>query len=228
MWLSKDVLPDELTDWDQKTYLNLISDTLTEEQIAQVIEPPATYPRQEAVLALHWHPEFVPMELIRQRLEATFPNVGQLLIIPTQHNVLLTWDDYAGVEVDCYSAAFNRKVQLLIHFAKDRLARADVFTSMLRHTFQYRSQQLFQFMDTLTLPEREADLQAAAAKTGADEHLVSFVKVYTAKLKNLFHENEDITSDHAIKNKLVRNYFDALRDLYDDRLINHAQVLLRT
>lgn len=78
------------------------------------------------MLAIHWHPEFIPMPLISKRLEAMYPAKRRSLIIPTQHNATTTCSDYAGVEIDCYSRGINQKVQLLLHFVKSRLEKDDL------------------------------------------------------------------------------------------------------
>ena len=74
----------ELTDWDQQTYLKLISTELSPEQEERILTPARVYPRQDVMLAVHWHPEFIPMDLIRRRIDATFPNRNCELIVPTQ------------------------------------------------------------------------------------------------------------------------------------------------
>jgi hypothetical protein len=219
--------PQEITDWDRETYRRLVSGELTEEQRRRIVEPDVVLPRQSDVLAVHWHPEFVPMDLIRQRIDAMFPNRSCDLIIPTQHNVLMEYGAFAGVEVDCYSAEFDRKVQLLVHFARSRLEKAGIFLSMLAYTFKYRSRQLLEFIESITEHSLEARLQKAAAETGADDRLVRFVRVHTEKLKRLLFEHEEETPPEAIRNKLLMDYFEALRVHYDDNLINHAEMLLR-
>ena len=220
---------EELTDWDRKTYLKLISNELSAEQIARISTPAAIYPRQTSVLAVHWHPEFVPMDVIRERITATFPNHTDELIIPTQHNILMNYDSYAGVEVDCYSPSFKRKVQLLIHFEAERVGegKADVFKSMLAHTFKYRSRQLFEFIDTVINPEFEDRVQEAATRTGAEEDLVAFARLHTRKLKRLFDEYEPATPPAMIKNKILTHYFDALCEQFDPRMVNHATMFLK-
>ncbi len=150
----------------------MVSEDMTEEQKTRIITPNRIFPHQEAVLAVHWHPEHVPMEWIRQRIDATFPGRKAELIIPTQHNELLSYDDYAGVEVDCYSKGFNQKVQRLLHFEADRVADAPVLKEMLAHTFQYRSSQLFDFTRTLTEPKADR-LYRAARQTGASRSSTS-------------------------------------------------------
>jgi len=212
---------------DQLAYEALISTRLSPEQIQHIATPSQIYTKQQAMLAIHWHPEFIPLELIRKRIDAMFPNKEDELIIPTQHNVLVDWNGYTGVEVDCYSSGFKRKVQLLMHFRADQVSQAEVLKSMLSHTFKYRSGQLFEFMDSVMQPTYEERMQQAAAETGATEELVQFTRFYTARLKNLFEANEAVTPPMAIKNKLLTEYFDTLRGQYPDRLVNRAQLLLK-
>ncbi len=222
------VSPD-LTDWDQGIFEKLISHDITDEARERILNPAETYPRQGSVLAVHWHPEFVPMDMIRQRIEATFPGAENSLIIPTQHNTLTTYDAFTGVEIDCYSTGFDRKVQLLLHFENSRVEspRADVFKVMLDHTFRYRSHQLFEFWDTILEPAFEARIHRAAVQTGADDDLVHFVRIHTDKLKRLFEMHELRTPPDAIRNKLLTNYFEALHDRYPEQLVDHACRLVR-
>ncbi|NOT02467.1 MAG: hypothetical protein HOP29_17820 [Phycisphaerales bacterium] len=222
-----DAVGEEITDWDRRAYLKIISTELSDDQIARIVEPQTLHPRQEAVLAVHWHPEFIPPDLIRRRLDAMFPNRSQELIIPTQHNILVDYDGYSGVEVDCFSRSFNRKVQLLVHFRTERVAQATVFRSMLERTFRYRARQLFEFIDTLVDDAYEDRLQKAADRAGADENLVRFVRVHAAKLYRLFLEFESKTPPVAIRNKILVHYFETLRSRFDPRMVNHAEMLLQ-
>jgi hypothetical protein len=220
-------IPREVTDWDMETFLALTCDGVTPEQARAIRNPHIRFPRQEYVLAVHWHPEQVPMDMIRDRIAAMYPATQDELIIPTQHNQMLSWGEYAGVEVDCYSHGFNRKVQLLLHMRADRLDRAGVLMNMLKHTFKYRSSQLFEYIDALCAPEWEERRQQAAAKAGSDEDVVEFTAIHARKLKKLVIQNESRTPEDAIKNKLVRNYLDCLRESYDARFVNKAQVFAK-
>jgi hypothetical protein len=225
--LTDDDLP-EITEEDAAFYRRLVSPDLDPEQRRVILDPPRVYPRQEAVLAIHWHPEHVPMDLIRRRIDATFPDKREELIIPTQHNVLMSYGDLCGVEVDCYSASFRRKVQILFHFTCEKLeGRGDVFKAMLEHTRRYRSTQLFEFIASLLEPELDGRVQDAAEQTGADERLITFVRGHVRKLKEMILRFEDETLPDMFKNKLLRDYFNALRDAHDNKLINHAQLFLR-
>ena len=221
-----DMIPEEVTESDAQRFFAIISTELTPEQIRQVLTPEKAYPRQQGVMALHWHPEFVPMELIAQRINATFPNRKEELIIPTQHNMLMSYGDYSGVEVDCYSRGFNRKVQLLLHFEKSRLERAGILKAQLAHTRQYRASQLFDFIHTITNPVEER-LDEAAGETGADAELVGFVRIYVRKLSELLDRHMDQVPQDSIKNKLLRDFFDTLREEYGDTVINRSQAFLK-
>ena len=211
----------------EKIYQSLIIIVLTPEQIQTVQTPPHIYSDQTEVLAVHWHPEYVPMPLIKKRIDGSFPNRKTELIIPTNHNVIDSYNDYCGVEVDCYSKSFNRKVQLLIHFSKDKLSKTSFFKKILKHTFHYRSTQLHEFIDAILEEKSEPLLQKAAVVCGADKELIAFVREHTSTLKDLIRQFESQTPPEILKNKIVRNYFDALREFYPDVLINRAQAFLK-
>ncbi|MDQ7031246.1 MAG: hypothetical protein Q9M37_00795 [Desulfonauticus sp.] len=216
-----DITEDDVYIFDQITRIDL-----TEEQIKEIIEPQKIYPLQRNVLAVHWHPEHVPIELALKRVEKMFPNKQKELIIPTQHNILMACGNYAGVEVDCYSQGFNQKVQLLVHFRKDKIEKADVFKSMLKHTLKYRSSQLFEFIDTIVRPI-EHRLQQAAQESGASELVVEFVKIYVLKIKQLIEQNYTSLPLNMIKNSLLSNFFEYLRPAYGDSLIDRALFFLK-
>jgi len=214
----------DLTEEDEQAFARINETVLSPVQVQRIVSPVHTYPRQEYVLAVHWHPEQVPMELLARRINALYPNRQDELIIPTQHNVLLEYNGYWGVEVDCYSSGFNRKVQLLLHFKNLDMDRAEVLVSMLRHTHHYRASQLYEYIDALTESSQEHRRQLAAARTNTEEDVVAFVRIYGEKLKRLLAKHASEVSDDIYKNKLVRNYLDTLRSCYADRLVNKAQV----
>jgi hypothetical protein len=215
----------EITEQDTEIFFHVTSTDLNDDQVKAVVTP-KRISHDRTVMAVHWHPEFVPMDLIRQRIEASYPYKEEDLIIPTQHNQILEYDDYAGVEVDCYSRGFNQKVQLLLHFEKSRQDKAEVLKSMCAHTFTYRSSQLFDFMHTITRPD-EKRIEAAVTQTGADAVLVGFVATYVNKIEKLLMQHESKVPPDAIKNKLLRNFFDELRPIYGDTVINRAQNYLK-
>ncbi len=218
-------IPEEITASDNENFLKAVSTDLDAKQKAQIITPSQTFPKQETVIAVHWHPEFVPMELIVRRINAMFPNRTHELIIPTQHNQLVTYKEYTGVEVDCYSKGFNQKVQLLLHFENSKVENAAVLKEMLEHTFKYRSSQLLDFIHTVTEP-MEDRIEAAAKETGANDALIHFVRVYVKKVEMLLDQHAAIVPEQSVKNKLLRNFFDSLRPEYGDALIDRSQIFL--
>lgn len=224
------VYPPELSPWDEEVFLRITSRVLDPVQVERLVTPTKVLPRQTEVPAIHWHPEFIPMDLIRRRIEAMYPCMEHALIIPTQHNELTSYGDYTGVEVDCHSPEFQRKVQLLMHFKTDRLQSpsADVFKSMLEHTFTYRSSQLYAFLDMITNPRFEDYLQLAAEETAANEEVVRFCRVHAAKLQLLLDEHQANLAPDMFKNKLIREFVDAQEPFFPDVLINRAQIFLRT
>ncbi|MHC1753622.1 hypothetical protein [Humidesulfovibrio sp.] len=215
-------LTPEPTEDDERAFAAITCTVLTPAEKALVMAPAEVLPRQERVLAVHWHPEFVPMDLIRQRIEATFPACGQSLIIPTQHNEITTYGEYSGVEVDCYSNGFNQKVQLLVHFRAERVEKAGVLKSMLAHTARYRSSQLFEFLHVLAGRD-EARLNAVAADTGAAEETLRFARIHALKLLALLERGQAEVPLETLKNKLVRGFLDAQRPRYGDRLVTRVQ-----
>ncbi len=218
-------IPEEITEEDRQAFFEVVSIDLNDDQRARILNAEKAYPGQKTVLAVHWHPEHVPMPLIRQRIDTMFPGREQELIIPTQHNELMEYDDYSGVEVDCYSSGFNQKVQLLLHFEKSRTADAGVLKGMLEHTFRYRSSQLFDFIRTITRPDEDR-ISLAARQTGASDAVICFVQVYVRKIEKMLEENLSNISPRSVKNKILRNFFDRLRPAYGDGLIDRSQTFL--
>jgi len=214
------------TEADERVFAAITATTLTPEEEERIVTPGVVAPRQEYVLAVHWHPEHVPMPLAERRIAASFPHRSRELIIPTQHNEITTYGEYSGVEVDCYSGGFNQKVQLLLHFENARLERAGVLKSMLAHTYRYRSSQLFEFLDVLSGRDEER-LAAVAAATGAAEETVRFARLHARKLQALLDLHHGELPPAALKNKLVRNFLDAMRPGFGDRLVARVQAFVQ-
>lgn len=227
-WLKEDIDPKEMAKIEEKAFFKIISEELSEEEKKRILTVPKVYPNEETIMALHWHPEFIPMELIKKRFNKTFPNKKNYLMIPTQHNEILELDGYYGVEVDCFSKEFNRKVQLLLHFKDLDMEKAKVLRSMIEHSFKYRSKQLFALIDTIINPDKRDMLQEAIETTGVDDALVTFVKINTDRLNYFVQNNLKKIPPKARKNKLVRNYFDELRPYYGDRVIDLSQIFVKS
>ncbi|WP_449246596.1 hypothetical protein [Desulfarculus baarsii] len=219
--------PEDQERLDEEIFRDLVSVELSAEQRARLVAPPAVHPRQRAVLAVHWHPEWIPIELTMARLAASYPNRQNQLIIPTQHNELLCLGELAGVEIDCYSSGFNRKVQLLLHMRAEAVERADVLRSMLSHTFKYRGGQLWEFIDSIVEPAWDARMQEAAAETGANDEVVAFVRDCAARLRALLADHESDVPPMMIKNKLVSEFIAAQRPWRPERMISRALLLAK-
>ncbi len=211
---------------DEEIFREIIDTGLNERQKEIIKTPSFIRPECTSVMAVHWHPEFIPLDLIRTRIYSTFPNIRDALIIPTQHNVLITWDDYAGVEVDCFSREFNRKIQLLIHLRADRLQKASSLCSMLEHTHKYRSTQLYEYIDSIIDPRWENRVQKAASATGSTQKIIGFIRHYMNIIKELLDKNDSGLTVEMKKNRIVRDFFDCLRDRYDSLIINRCQFFL--
>lgn len=212
--------------WAQVTRTQLSAEV---EASLRAPEPASVQPEQDRVLAIHWHPEFVPMGVIRERFERMFPARQDELVIPTQHNQLLSWGDLSGVEVDGYAASFKRKVQLLVHLPRERAEGATRLKDMLDHTFRYRNRQLEDFLAALIEPGLEERRQRAAKRLGGgvDEDLVAFVAGEARRLRALIELRGDQADPIMIRNKLIRDWFDLLRDREGAERVDRAQAYLR-
>ena len=215
----------DITQEDHDIFSSVVSFDLNPEQKKRIACPDRQFLRQTSILAVHWHPEFIPMDLISQRIDRLFPHRKNELIIPTQHNEIMGYKGFAGVEVDCYAKGFNQKVQILLHFKESNVQKAHTLRKMLEHTFKYRSSQLFDFMDTIVRP-RPHRIEAAAGQTGADSDLIEFVRIYVKKIETLIDQNSASLPPQAMKNKVLRNFFDYLRPQYGDPFIDRVQTYL--
>ena len=218
-------IPREITQEDHDIFFKVVSFDLSPEQKKRIVCPDKRFPRQTSVMAVHWHPEFIPIDLISQRIDLLFPHRTSELIIPTQHNEIMAYKGFAGVEVDCYAKGFNQKVQILLHFKESNVKNAHTLKKMLEHTFKYRSSQLFDFMDTITRPRADR-IEAASRQTGAGTEVIDFVQIYVKKIGSLMDQNSAKLAPQAMKNKVLRNFFDFLRPQYGDPFIDRVQTYL--
>lgn len=218
--------PEEPTEWDWRIFDRLTSLELDPGQVKAISNPDRVFEDPDPVLAVHWHPEQIPLNLVKSRIDAMYPCAGEKLVIPTQHNEFLTYDGYAGVEVDCRASAFNRKIQILLHFPAGKIARADNLKSMVAHTYRYRQTQLFDFLETFIRPEYGSRLQDAARQTGAEEGLVRFAGVLAGKLNKMIRQRDVKLPDMSLKNKLLINYVNSHKDFYDAHLIDRTAIFV--
>ena len=220
----------EIADWDERVFISLVSRELTSEQRKKILKPKRVCSEEHSVLAIHWHPEFVPLDLIKSRIDSMFPHCQEQLVIPTQHNVITQYGDYAGVEVDCHATEFSAKAQLLLHFKKEKLAgpQASPLKDMIKETFTYREKQMMQFLELLAEKEHADQRAKAAAKTCATEELVAFVLIHARKLMGLINKFDRDIPVEALRNKLIHDYFNELRFICDGKVIDRAQIYLNS
>ncbi len=223
----RELISPEVTPRDEQALRRITSTALSAVEKSRILTPPIKHRRQELVIALHWHPEFIPMDLIRERIEAMYPSKKEELIIPTQHNAFMTYDSiYSGVEIDCFSEEFNQKVQLLIHLRTDRLESANVLKDMAGYTAKYRSLQLYAFMDAFTSSD-EDKIERAVRATGADDNIVAFTGRAVGKVRSMLEVMGEEIAPQMIKNKILRNFLDTYRKEFGDSFINRAQAFLQ-
>lgn len=218
-----------------KAFTKLTDIDVTQAQEEQARTPHRIFSEQHSIFATHWHPENVPFHCLRERLSAMYPAQEKSLVIPTQHNKILAWDDFAGVEVDCYDAKLGLKVQLLLHFKADRVAiqesngentygghkghSSETLHTMLAETANYRGYQLLDLLNILE--EKKTELVGPAAKQcGATKKVINTVGRSAAQLhalvSNYMQTQKAQYSAHICKNKLIRNYLDSTQPLPKD------------
>lgn len=220
--------PDQdITPWDEHAYKLLTAIDLTPEQERQITRPYKICPRETDILAIHWHPETVPVSLAEKRLTHMFPHSVNELVIPTQHNEVLSYKGFSGVEIDSHSPEFHRKVQLLLHFREDRLRNSHTLNAMILHTRKYRQTQLYELLDAILEPKYAAVLRKAEDATGSGEDVTVFLQIFARKLKQMLERHFSTTPEFHIKNKLLSYYLNMLREFYDAHTVHRALILLQ-
>ena len=213
--ISDNISPAELECFKKLTSINL-NDQAT--FLAGV--PSQLAPKEQELMALHWHPEWVPIELIESRIHKAFPVATNSLVIPTQHNQVLTSGAYAGVEADVYAKNYGQKVQLLIHFKADKMPKAGVFIKMMERTYNYRAHQLMEILDALIGPGAACELSTAAVSMEA----VKLACLYAHKLKFLILEHKILGSeaDELLKNRLLTDFIGGSAKNFSPELVGQA------
>ncbi len=197
-----------ITEEEVLLFDHLTSITLTPEEEELAARPDRVAPEAEQFLAVHWHPEWAPLDLIDRRLKTAFPRADHNLVIPTQHNKIMSFGPWAGVEADVYDRRYGLKVQLLIHFRADKLGRAGVLASMMDHTYNNRAHQLLDILDRLINPEVLPDQVKKSLKCSVDEESITMARFYAARLKALIERSGIIGSarDEMLKNRLLPDF----------------------
>jgi len=211
-------------DWRQ--FNRLTSVELSPEEREMAARPDRTAPGVREYLAVHWHPEWAPLEFIRQRLDRAFPGAENSLSIPTQHNKVLAFGPWAGVEADVYDRKYGQKVQLLIHFAAERLPRASAFLAMMDHTYNYRAHQLLDILRRLAEPDEVSTKIETSLKCSISEQAILMARFYAVRLKTLIEESGIIGGgrDEMLKNRLLPDFI-AARTAPEHRLLAEQAVL---
>lgn len=217
----------EITEAEQLSFDAAVSTELSDEQIDYLLNPEHIHSEQTSVMALHWHPQYVPIELALKRLDAMFPARQHQLVIPTQHNQLEAVDGYTGVELDCYSPQFDNKVQLLLHFKEENIREAPVLKEMIAHTFRYRAIQLIGLLSTVQTADGRDRLGSSAIGLADDDDLVAFVREQAGKLLRLIELERDSIPAAVIQNRLVKDYLQGLKAIHGERTIKRAQALIK-
>ncbi|UQZ90585.1 hypothetical protein C4J81_15775 [Deltaproteobacteria bacterium Smac51] len=197
-----------ITEEDWNLFNRLTSVELDDREKAMAVSPGRTAPGETELLAVHWHPEWVPMNLIGERLEASFPDAANSLIIPTQHNKVMTFGPWAGVEADAYDRQYGQKVQLLIHFRADRLDRAGTFIGMMERTYNYRAHQLLDILSRLAEPDEVSSRVWSSLSCSIPSESLRMARFYAIRLRALIEMSGILGSerDEMLKNRLLSDF----------------------
>jgi len=193
---------------DWRHFNHLTSVELNHEERELAARPDRLAPEVKEYLAVHWHPEWAPLKCIRRRLDLAFPQAENSLVIPTQHNKVLSFGPWAGVEVDVFDRKYGLKIHLLVHFAAERLHRASAFLSMMDHTYNYRAHQLLDILGRLAEPdELSAKIKSGLRHSISDEG-IRMARFYAIRLKTLIEESGIIggSRDEMLKNRLLPDF----------------------
>jgi hypothetical protein len=218
--------PRELNQWDQEAFERIISTELTEEQKARVVTPGLTFPGQKSLLAIHWHPEFIPSDLIAQRISACFRTARRSWSFPPSTTCLSRLGGLHWREVDCYAAGLIARcscccISIRTGWSGPPASRPCWSTRSNTGPGSFSNiwiRWLILFMTAVCRgpwppPARTRSWCASPGSTAG-------------KLKQLIEINQSIIDEETIKNKLLPDFFEELRAFYPERLINHAQSLL--
>ncbi|MDR0882615.1 MAG: hypothetical protein LBP55_08740 [Candidatus Adiutrix sp.] len=213
-------------DWLHFNHLTSLA--LNDEERRLAGRPDRLAPQAEEYLAVHWHPEWAPLDLIRQRLDLAFPRATNYLAIPTQHNRVLSFGPWAGVEADAYDRAYNMKVQLLIHFPAARLPKATAFLAMMDRTYNYRAHQLLDILARLAEPDDRAAQTQLALRHSVTEPAVQLARANALRLKTLIDRSGLIGSgrDEMLKNRLLPDFILARTGPSPSPLVEQALIYI--
>ncbi|MDR1607927.1 MAG: hypothetical protein LBT38_05920 [Deltaproteobacteria bacterium] len=212
---------------DWAVFNRLTSVELTAKEIAVASRPSRQDFEEKRVLAVHWHPEWIPLDLIHQRTRAAFPAADDFLFIPTQHNQLMTVGDWTGVEADAYAPEYGLKIQLLIHFRSRKLPKATALASMMERTFRYRALQLLDILDKIINPDEA--IKNEIKKQGFSSDSVNLAQNLAKRLWDIIEKADLGSSERAetLKNRLLPDFMAIRGQEYPPALLDRAMALSR-
>ncbi|MDR2367537.1 MAG: hypothetical protein LBF58_05405 [Deltaproteobacteria bacterium] len=196
----------DISQADIEAFDRLTSVALSPKEVEIAENPDCVAPKEKRLLALHFHPEWVPLPLIETRLSRAFPAAVDRLVIPTQHNRVTVMGQWAGVEADCYDANLGQKIQLLIHFRSSKMPRATKFLDMMERTYRYRAHQLLEVLEALTNPDES--IRQEINNNGLDHQALDLTGFFASRLKQLIHgrEVQDTDRSEMLKNRLLTDF----------------------
>jgi hypothetical protein len=200
----------DLDEASWRLFDRLTSVELSAEEKLRAARPDRTAPEAESFLAVHWHPERAPLELVRQRLDSAFPRARDFLIVPTPHNQVAVFGPYAGVEADAYDRGYGLKIHLLVHFPAHRLPGAGAFLKMMDRTYRYRARQLLEILDLLAGPALFDIPKLPSGKAGKEA--LGLARFCAVRLRELVDQSGLIGTprDETLKNRLLSDFMTAL------------------
>jgi hypothetical protein len=218
-----------LTPEDWEIFGRLTSTELTDEERKAAVTPARIDPEEGTLFAPHFHPEWVPMELVQARLAAAFPAARERFVVPTQHNVIAAAGQWSGVEADVWSRKCGMKLQLLVHLKAERLAKASAFSAMIERTFRYRELQLLDILELAVRPD--AETEAELARAGFADADLELAAAGCARLKAMIDGSGIAAGPGAamLKNRLATDYMEIRERGKDpvslDRLLSLVNLL---
>ncbi|MDR1109855.1 MAG: hypothetical protein LBP92_03935 [Deltaproteobacteria bacterium] len=207
---------------DIEAFDRLTSVDLSPEEIRLAENPDQSAPGERRLLALHFHPEWVPLGLIETRLSRAFPGASDRMVVPTQHNRVMAMGPWAGVEVDCQAPEFGQKIQLLIHMRSQAMAKAGRLLEMIDQTFRFRALQLLEILEALTSPDES--MAREINDNGLDREALDLASFFACRLNELIRTRDVIGSPRSemLKNRLLTDFMLARNQGLDPTLFANS------
>ncbi|MDR2612170.1 MAG: hypothetical protein LBG06_04840, partial [Deltaproteobacteria bacterium] len=195
-------------DWE--IFRSLTSTELSPEEREAALQPDSSDPQEEICFAPHFHPEWVPLGLIEERLKKAFPAERRRFAVPTQHNVIDSLGPWSGVEADVWSRECGMKIQLLVHVRRERVAGrgGSAFRDMIERTFRYRELQLLEILALARHPDQGT--QRELDRAGFAEADRATAARYAARLSMMIEVSGIASGPGAVmlKNRLLTDYME--------------------